>query len=1008
MNPKMKNLFAIALVLAASATMLLAVPRSKHASRTPERPSGGSILLDTTFNAPFFATQVPPGRGVLLPDGKYVLFFNIDTATDRATGPVIRFNADGSFDNSFSFNRDYSGVGAVVANPDGKLIIGGAGKVIYGVSDPPAHSISDILRLNLDGSIDPTFGPTQTTDGAEVRGISLDPNGNILVAGLFTAVNQIPTHGIMRLLPNGAVDPGFNPVTMTCPSHPFGADHGCGLWADPVVDTDGKIIIAGDFVEVNGFPRACVARLNADGTLDQTFIPSGFPPLGFNAGTPRPIRGIAIQSDGKIVIGGRFVGGNCPNRVPLVRLNPDGSRDNAYIYQDCLPNGLNQVRNLVKDANDRIIAVGLSMWRFNTDGSLDGTFHNPVFAFAQQQSGGEEAFNVAFADGGTRLFVGGGFSDVDDVGGPPNGDRWGAAKFRADNGNLDGSFTTSGRVGYKIEPNSFLRQAEGFALISFAGPGLEHFPPISHAFGRLFSTGELDLTFDPIASFNPNGPLGPNFVSTGFTPFSDGTVLVAGVNGVSANYGRLLPDGSEDPNFHGDPGVTFANAIPRADGKLVVSQYDPNLNDPNLALNPNAQAVVDGTEVRRINATGSLDNTFNFSSEIVDDTQDRDGNGHLINVYVGSGALALTANNTILFGYLSKDGSYHLVRLNNDGSIDTSFQGQTFPVQVAFNVTQVNDPGVGETFVNMYYPTELPVKQAKNVLDNKVVLMGSFASYGGVTAHGMLRVRPDGSPDPDISFSVGEGAQWVVTPETEFRHPSVDSLEVGLNDKLLVTGTFEAFNNAPAPGIISLNPDGSIDPDFVAPVQRQKFDYQPAYLKGQPDGSFLLSGPYSRISDNFSPSFFRLLLPPGMPTPTGTDVTVDLGSSGGADDITVNFDAVETSGTTSVEVIDPEWAGDLPPGYRIFEADLAFEIYTTATYTPPVTVCFHLPSLNARSFAAARILHNDGTGLADVTLSRDPMTQTICGEVNSLSPFLVAVPRSDSRPRPTPRPRPTR
>ncbi len=113
-------------------------------------------------------------------------------------------------------------------------------------------------------------------------------------------------------------------------------------------------------------------------------------------------------------------------------------------------------------------------------------------------------------------------------------------------------------------------------------------------------------------------------------------------------------------------------------------------------------------------------------------------------------------------------------------------------------------------------------------------------------------------------FSVGLGAQWVVAPETEFRRPSVDNLEVGLNDKLLLTGTFEAFNTTPAPGIINLNPDGTIDPDFVAPINREIYDYQSAaYLKRQPDGSFLLSGPYSAGND-YSPSFFRLLLPPGV------------------------------------------------------------------------------------------------------------------------------------------------
>ena len=124
MNPKIKNLFAIVLFFAASVTLLFALPHPRHASRIPKPPSGSSILLDTNFNAPFFATQVPPARGVLLPDGKYVLFFNIDTAADHATGPLIRYNADGSYDNSFSFSRDYAGVGAVAPTADGKLIVG--------------------------------------------------------------------------------------------------------------------------------------------------------------------------------------------------------------------------------------------------------------------------------------------------------------------------------------------------------------------------------------------------------------------------------------------------------------------------------------------------------------------------------------------------------------------------------------------------------------------------------------------------------------------------------------------------------------------------------------------------------------------------------------------------------------------------------------------------------------------------------------------------------------------
>jgi hypothetical protein len=76
----------------------------------------------------------------------------------------------------------------------------------------------------------------------------------------------------------------------------------------------------------------------------------------------------------------------------------------------------------------------------------------------------------------------------------------------------------------------------------------------------------------------------------------------------------------------------------------------------------------------------------------------------------------------------------------------------------------------------------------------------------------------------------------------------------------------------------------------------------------------------------------------------------------------------------------------LPPGYQIVGADLAFEIWTTATYTPPVTVCFVLSLLNPDVFAAARIFHNDGGGLVDVTSSKDFATQTILRRCELIEP----------------------
>src|SRR5215467_10960099 len=62
-----------------------------------------SLSLDQNFNAPFFATP-DQGKAMLLPDGKYVVFFNIDSLQDQSTGPLIRFYADGTLDTTFSFS----------------------------------------------------------------------------------------------------------------------------------------------------------------------------------------------------------------------------------------------------------------------------------------------------------------------------------------------------------------------------------------------------------------------------------------------------------------------------------------------------------------------------------------------------------------------------------------------------------------------------------------------------------------------------------------------------------------------------------------------------------------------------------------------------------------------------------------------------------------------------------------------------------------------------------------
>ena len=136
---------------------------------------------------------------------------------------------------------------------------------------------------------------------------------------------------------------------------------------------------------------------------------------------------------------------------------------------------------------------------------------------------------------------------------------------------------------------------------------------------------------------------------------------------------------------------------------------------------------------------------------------------------------------------------------------------------------------------------------------------------------------------------------------------------------------------------------------------------------------------------------FALSLTPN--TPVGTNVVVSSCSG----DVGVTFSQVTGAGDTTFAPIDPFSAGTPPPGYSILNAARAYDITTTATYTPPVTVCFTVSSINTETqFARARILHRENGQLIDRTIlapdspAPDFATRRLCARVDSLSPFVIA------------------
>ena len=126
-------------------------------------------------------------------------------------------------------------------------------------------------------------------------------------------------------------------------------------------------------------------------------------------------------------------------------------------------------------------------------------------------------------------------------------------------------------------------------------------------------------------------------------------------------------------------------------------------------------------------------------------------------------------------------------------------------------------------------------------------------------------------------------------------------------------------------------------------------------------------------------------------TLVGANVTIAAGP------VTVNYSGVTQMGVTTVTEIDPATAGTLPGGYSLGQGVPAYEITTTAQYTPPVTVCIGVPSVNdPAAFASLRILHGEGGMLVDRAIlapdspAPDFNSKTICASVTSLSPFVVA------------------
>lgn len=196
-------------------------------------------------------------------------------------------------------------INALAIQPDGKFLVGGE---FTNIAGQPRVSIA---RFNSDGTLDTTFNASASGGGSfsGIRAIALQPDGKILIGGKFTSVNGQPRILLARLLPDGTLDNPFNPV--------FDIVSNTVAVSSLVVLPNGKILAGGRFGAIDGRPRICLARFNADGSLDTDFDAKLI--IDTQSSANQLVSSIAVESNGKILIAGRFVGAGDLTRSCLVR-----------------------------------------------------------------------------------------------------------------------------------------------------------------------------------------------------------------------------------------------------------------------------------------------------------------------------------------------------------------------------------------------------------------------------------------------------------------------------------------------------------------------------------------------------------------------------------------------------------------------------------------------------------------------------------------------------------------
>jgi uncharacterized delta-60 repeat protein len=326
------------------------------------------------------------------PDGKVIAAGRFTQANNVGRNRIARFNFDGSLDTSFDPGTGADAeITAAVLQPDGRIVVAGLFTSFNGFMH------NRVCRLNANGSVDQSFGLGAGIDNS-VLALALQSDGRILVGGQFSQVDLTQRFNLARLNTNGSVDLTFEPG-----NGPSGDVNAI------VIQPDGAIVIGGTFIGYNGFARGGIARVLANGVLDPSFD-SG-------VGTGGNVFALALQHNGQIVLGGRFVQYAGVNRTFIARVFSNGTLDLGF---NPVPD--DWVQSLAVEPDDRILVGGFftaingvgrsRIARLNTTGSVDTTFDPGLGCLGSLTNDATQVRSIALQLFG-RVLAGGVFTSYD-------------------------------------------------------------------------------------------------------------------------------------------------------------------------------------------------------------------------------------------------------------------------------------------------------------------------------------------------------------------------------------------------------------------------------------------------------------------------------------------------------------------------------------------------------------------------------------------------------------------